>query len=623
MADPTPLPAAPSRRATAVTSALSVALVALVWIAFGQVREHAFTAYDLDTYITQNGMVLRGWTAAGARQALTVFHAANWHPLTWWSHMLDVELYGLAPAGHHLTNVALHAATSVLVLWLFVRWTGAQVPSFCVALLFALHPMHVESVAWVVERKDVLSGLFALLFLHAWTSWTRRGGAWRYVLAWLVLALGLMAKPMLITLPCVLLLLDLWPLGRTALSWRQRVLEKLPFVPLMIASAVLTSRAQDAGLALSSLDHIQLAPRLANVVWAWPQYVLKLVWPSGLMPFYPWLPRTEQTGVLLASALAIAALFALAFALRRKAPYVWVGWCWFFGMLVPVIGLVQVGDQSMADRYSYLPSLGLFAALVWGLRALGLRWGVPRVAGHGLVAVLGVVLVYLCHGQVGFWKDTKTLALRGVELAPDVAKWRGMLATQYAEEARFTTDTRRAQELLRAAERELRVQLTIAPHDGFAQLRLAQVLMRLGNHAEAQTILEGLVAQNPRHAQALKLLGGLCEARGQLAEAETWMRKACDANPANAEIRLNLGWVVERQLRYPEAELEYREALRLLPGYGRAEWRLGSVLRMTGRFDEAVLLLEQALRHELPANERQACERDLDLARKRSVARTS
>ncbi len=573
-------------------------LALLVLAVYWQVRTHSFVEYDTSEYLKRNGMVLRGLTWDGFWWGLTSFHAANWHPLTWWSHMLDVELYGfdargqLAPAGHHLTNVALHAGCTLLVFALFLRWTQALWKSALVAALFGLHPAHVESVAWAVERKDVLAAFFGLLFLHAWTSWTRRGGLARYALAWSLLALGLMAKSMLVTLPCVLLLVDVWPLARTSIPLARRVLEKLPFVPLILASAWLTSAAQKSWGAMSALDHIALGPRFLNALWAWPNYAWKLLCPVGLLPWYPWRDRSDQLGVVAACAFVLVASGVGAWLLRKRAPYVFVGWAWFVGMLVPVIGLVQVGDQSMADRYTYLPSIGFFAALVWGASALLARTPIARQAGVALGAGVVLVASVLCWKQVGLWKDTESLARHGLAVDPTNSKMHSFLGFVYSEQA--LTNPAEGARLNALATDEFRAAVASKPTDVYFLDQLAYLLMRQAKYAEAEPILKRALELEPNHSQVLNHMGGLCDALNRVAEAEGWLRRSIASDPNNALATNNLGWVLERQSRFPEAEAMFRRALELLPNYGRAALRLGVVLRKQQRPAEALAALQRA-----------------------------
>jgi len=573
---------------------LSLILVLAVVAVYGQVAGFDFVEYDTQHYLTRNGAVQRGITPETIGWAFTSFHIANWHPLTWLSHALDVSLFGFQPGAHLLHNVALHALNTVLVFLLFARWTGNEMRSALVAALFGLHPMHVESVAWIVERKDVLSTCYGLFFLHAWTSWVRAPSLGRYALAWILFALGLMAKPMVITLPALLLLLDVWPLARTDVPLARRIREKLPFAPLMLASAWVTSMAQHAWGAMSSVEHIGLGPRLANALWAWPSYVSKLLWPSDLLPYYPWRDLTgEPATVLLASAVfAVACVLALAF--RKRSPWLFTGWVWFVGMLVPVIGILQVGDQAMADRYTYLPSVGLFAALVWlGAEILARRGIAPRWR-----VALGIALVvasaFLCSRQVGYWRDTETLARRGLAIDPDNVKMHVMLGQSLSERALFTPNRLDAQRLQEAALAEFQAVLEMQPNSVDDLCRAGYLLTSLGRFAEAEPHLRRAVELEPRNAQALNYLGVLYLSRENDVAAELWLRQAVAIDPENAQALNNLGLALERQDRLAEAEAMSRRALAAVPSYVRAQLRLAVQLRKQGRIEEAAAALERA-----------------------------
>jgi Flp pilus assembly protein TadD len=338
---------------------LAVAVLALFWPALG----NDFVNYDDDLYVTRNPRVQQGLTSAGVRWAFTTDAAGNWHPLTWLSHQLDWELWGPSPRGHHATSVALHVVNTLLVFWLLDAMTGAPWRSALVAAVFGVHPLHVESVAWVAERKDVLSTCLWLLTTLAYVAWTRRRGTGRYLAVVGGLALGLMAKPMLVTLPFTLLLLDWWPLGRLRKQTdvRPLVLEKLPLFALVAASSVVTWIVQSAAGVMAPLP---LATRVGHAAITYVAYLGKMVWPLHLSAIYPHPARAPLEAVV-PSALLLALVTAVAVWQRRKRPYLLVGWLWYLGTLVPVIGLVQVGASAMADRFTYVPLLGIFVALAW------------------------------------------------------------------------------------------------------------------------------------------------------------------------------------------------------------------------------------------------------------------
>ncbi len=334
---------------------------------------------------------------------MTAKVASNWHPLTMLSHTLDCQLYGLAPAGHHATSLLLHLANVLLLFEVLRRMTGAVGRSAAVAALFAVHPTHVESVAWIAERKDVLSALFWILAMGAWARYARQPSAGRYGLVALLMILGLMAKPMVVTLPFALLLLDLWPLGRRPLGWKRLILEKLPLLALSAVSSVITIRYQEASLA--PLDVVPWSLRAANALVAYAAYLGKLFWPTHLAVFYP-IPLAIPAWKVLGAALPLIAITALALWRARREPWLLIGWLWFLGTLVPVIGLVQVGRQAMADRYLYLPSVGLFLVIVWALAELLKERRAALATAAGLVILLLAAITWV---QIGYWADSVTL----------------------------------------------------------------------------------------------------------------------------------------------------------------------------------------------------------------------
>ena len=365
------------RPGVALQFALALLTLALYWPVVG----HDFVNYDDGLYVTDNPHVQAGLTLDNIAWAFSTGHASNWHPVTWLSHLIDFSCFGWFAGGHHLVNVLFHTANTLLLFLLLRRLTGSLWRCAIVAALFAWHPLHVESVAWVAERKDLLSLFFLLLSLSAYVGYVKQPSPGRYTLTLACFALGLMAKPMIVTLPCLLLLLDWWPLARLRLSATDAgenpsprshlwplVCEKLPFFALAAASCVVTVWTQHQTGALRTFHAVPLSARLANTVTAYACYLWKMIWPADLAVLYP-MPSSWPLAMVLGSALALAGLSLFAWRWRTQFPWVVVGWCWFVVTLVPVIGLVQVGEQAMADRYTYLPLIGVFLALTWGVEA--------------------------------------------------------------------------------------------------------------------------------------------------------------------------------------------------------------------------------------------------------------
>ena len=503
---------APARRPPgrlARTASLLLLAVAVVAV-FAGVLRHDWVRLDDPGYVFDNPHVARGLTAEGVRWSLTRPHGGNWHPLTSWSHMLDVTLFGLAPAGHHAVSLLLHVVNALLLALVLFRLTGAWWRGLLVAALFALHPLRVESVAWVSERKDVLSGLFFLLTLWAYAAWAARPSARRYGLVAASLGLGLMSKPMLVTVPFVLVLLDVWPLGRLRArgaaaapagaaagagaaprSLTGLLLEKWPLLLLAAIAAVVTYVVQSRGEATAAMEHLPLARRAGNALLSVWRYVGQSLRPVDLGVFYPY-DRVLGAGGVLAAALALAAATAAALWQARRRPWLAVGWFWYLGMLVPVLGLVQVGAQAHADRYTYLPAIGLAVALVWGLggalpRARAAR-GAAAAAAFVALAALGLATAR----QVALWRDTRTLfthvlALTGDNLvgARTAHRFLGKALLETGETAAALPHLEASLGLPAGTEARLRDALRARPDDDAARRELAALLAREDRVEEA------------------------------------------------------------------------------------------------------------------------------------------
>lgn len=544
-----------SRRTSAL---VAVALVVLVFVAFGRAVGNDFVTYDDDTYITANPLVLGGVTARGVIEAFTTFHAANWHPVTWLSHMLDVELFGLDPGKHHLVGVALHALNAVLLFAAILMSTRRLWPAALVAALFAVHPLRVESVVWASERKDLLAGTFWLCTLLAWARYGRTGRRRPWVASIVFLFLGLLAKPMLVTLPFVLLLIDRWPLQRlrdvTAL---RLVLEKLPHFGLVVASCMVTSIAQERGGAISSLGSLPFVARLGNAALAVTSYVGATLWPQGLACIYPLdVPPPEGAGRGLGLAASLAIAFVVlsivgAFVLRRRAPWFTTGWLWFIGSLVPVAGLVQVGSQSHADRYTYLPTIGLVLAGVFAADAwLRLR---PEFVRPALFGAAGAVLAltFASVRQTATWRDSETLYRRA---------------------------------------------LAVTDRNYVANHNLGNVFVLRGQPAEALPYFERALELHPNYYPALNGLGDALSRLERYAEAQAALEHCVRVRPDYAEGHNNLGLVHGKLGALDAAVREFRRAVELAPDHAVIHANLASAYALGGSFEAAVAHFEEALR---------------------------
>jgi tetratricopeptide (TPR) repeat protein len=527
--------------------------VVLVLVVFAQVRHHEFVDLDDQLYVVNNEHVMTGLSAENVRWAFTTGWAANWHPLTWLSHQLDVTLFGMNASRHHLVNVGWHVINTLLLFGLLRAMTGAVWRSAFAAALFAVHPAHVESVAWISERKDVLSTCFWFLTTWAYVLWTRQGGVWRYGLTLVLLALGLMAKPMLMTLPFTLLLLDVWPLKRSDVSFRQRVIEKLPLFALVAASAAVTIIMQRGGGAVTASDIITLAQRLSNAVVSYAEYLRILVWPVDLAVFYPYVMHLT-TGAVLGSAALLLIISLVAWRARRSQPALLTGWLWYLGTLVPVIGLLQVGLQAYADRYTYVPYVGLFIAIAWTGRDVARRVHMSsaflRVVAAGIVVALAMVARY----QTSMWVTSEAIWLRAVTSTTNNARAHNALGMIYGRAGNAEDAAFHFQEALR-----LRPDLT-----------------------EARTVF-------PNLGQALMQ-------QGHTEEAIPYLERGCQLNPERADLRHTLALAYFGANRTTDAIAAWQEAVRINPNFEDAHFMMGMVLAANNRIDEARRAFQQVLR---------------------------
>jgi protein O-mannosyl-transferase len=611
-----PAASAPRRTADALDALIAGVLVVATLAVYAPVRHHAFVNYDDPEYVTENPLVRSGLTAAGVRWALTGIHHATWHPLTTLSHLLDVELFGLDAGAHLTVNVTLHALAAVALFAVWRTMTGARWASAWVAGVFALHPLHVESVGWVSERKDVLSGLFWMLTLGCWIRYVRRPSRARSVAVATVFALGLAAKPMLVTLPFVLLLLDVWPLGRTAtVPLRTRLVEKLPLLALAVADGVVTLLTQTRVGAVATLAAVPLGDRVANALLAYVRYLRKAVWPSDLAVFYP-IDTTFPLARVAAAAALLAAITALAVRARARRPYLLVGWLWYLGTLVPVLGIIRQGEQAMADRFTYLPLIGVTVMVAWtAADVLGAR-GRTLLALAGAATLVAAALVTVA--QVAVWRDSVTLFRHALAVTRDNYVAHTNLAAaldatdpdeaarHYAEAIRLKPTYAKAQlnygvALARrgevdAAEAHYAEALRLDPGSAMAEYDWGKLRAERGDLDAAIGHYERALALDPRYAKAYNNLGWALAARGDLAGAEANYRQALALAPDLTAAHNNLAVVLERQGRTADALAHAGTASRLAPDEPRAHANYAALLATAGRFDEAIAEYREALR---------------------------
>jgi protein O-mannosyl-transferase len=536
--------------------AIAGVLVVLTIAVFAQVRAHDFIDFDDGLYVVDNPNVRGGLTGENVAWAFTTGRAANWHPLTWISHQADVSMFGMDAGLHHLTSVGWHALNAILLFGFLRSLTGAAWRSAFVAALFAIHPAHVESVAWISERKDVLSTFFLIVSSWVWTSWTKAPSPGRWSIALATFALGLMCKPMLMTLPFVWLLLDVWPLGRHHVTWQKRVVEKRPFFVLAAASVVVTMMVQHEGGAVTSLERLTLTNRLANAVTAVAEYLRVMVWPTGLSAFYPLTTPIPTSSVIIALSVVLG-ISAAAWFTRARFGFVLTGWLWFLGTLVPVIGLVQIGMQSHADRYTYVPYIGLFIGVAWGLGVLAERGRMLQTA----VATLGIVaivsLAVAAHTQAATWRNSEVLWSHAIAVHPGNAKAHNSLGAIYGNTGRIEQAEREFKEALRLRP-DLREGLHIFPN-------LARSLVAQGKLSEAIPYLERARQLKPEDAALASELGNAYLGVDRPNDAMRAWRDAVRLNPQLEDTWFMLGIALAAGGNFSEARQAFTEVLRINP----------------------------------------------------------
>jgi len=648
-----------NRRTLFVWLFLAIAVIVIYW----QVNNHDFVYFDDNEYITENRHVQTGLTSGNITWAFTTFHAANWHPLTWISHMLDYELFRLNPAGYHIVNLLFHMANTLLLFFILHRMTKGLWQSAFVAAVFAIHPLHVESVAWLAERKDVLSTFFWMLTMGAYVFYVERRGLKRYLLALFFFALGLMAKPMLVTLPFVLLLLDYWPLRRLAIGKssviehtqsekspntrrkkkeRQRsaikaehinktekqtrqqpaighiILEKVPFFVLSLASSIVTYMAQQKIGAVGSIQSLPLPARIANALVSYCGYIGKMIWPENLAVLYlhPGMPPAWK---VIGSVLFLGITTFLIIRAVKRYPYLTTGWLWYLGTLVPVIGLVQVGGQAMADRYTYVPLIGIVIMVAWGIPELLRKWRHRDAALATVAVIILSIFSYVTWKQVQYWQNSVTLFRHAVDatsnnyvaltslgrslqdrgdvkeaiyhysealrIKPDFADAHNSLGTALQDQGRLEEAIAHYAEALR-----------ISPSHFKAHGNIGDMLILKRKTDEAISHYTEAIRINPDYIKAYVNLGEALASQGKFSEAITLCYKALKIKPDSLEIHYNLGTLHAYRGDIDEAIYHFRECVRITPDHAKAYNNLGNVLLGKGRLDEAIASYREALR---------------------------
>ncbi len=596
-------------------------LAVIVWVVFGQTLGHEFVNYDDDEYVYENPEVVRGLTFQGIIWAFTHVHCSNWHPLTWISHMLDCQVYGLSPGGHHLTNVLLHTATAILLFLVLRRMTGYLWRSAFVAAVFAIHPLRVESVAWVAERKDVLSGLFFMLTLWAYTRYAQgvTGDACRatrtnptlspatrhpslfYCLVLMFFALGLMCKPMLVTLPLVLLLLDYWPLRRISefgvrsseLENTLRpstlnpqlstlFLEKLPLLGLAVASCVVTIFAQHE--TIQPFENISLPLRAGNASISCVAYLGQMFWPAGLAVLYPFPAAGIEVSEVVVSLVLLAGISGGVFILRGRCPCFLTGWLWYLIMLLPVIGIVQVGVQARADRYAYLPQIGLYLMLTWAAADLCAGWRHRRAVLGGGATVILAALIFCARAQASYWRNSELLWTHTLACTSDNAVAHNNLGNVLFKMGDIED-----------ALAHFQTALQIKPDLAEAHNNLGNALLKKGRADEAIAHFQKALQVRPGYAIARNNLGNALLQQGQADEAMAHYQAALQITPDSTEVHINLGSALLQKGQLDEAMVHFQKALQITPDSAEAHNNLGIVLLQKGQLDEAMVHFQKAL----------------------------
>ncbi|MCC6699130.1 MAG: tetratricopeptide repeat protein [Candidatus Hydrogenedentes bacterium] len=589
----------PQRDQRQLDALFAVLLLGCSLAVYARAVQGDFVSYDDGVYVTENSVVQSGLNTRSVAWAFTNDHSGNWQPLTWLSHMLDCEVFGMAPWGHHLTNILLHAMNAALLYLALKSMTRSTGASLFVAAFFALHPAHVESVAWVSERKDVLSVFFGLLALLAYAAYARKPRWTSYTLFVGCYTLSLLAKPMLVTLPVVLLLLDFWPLGRmrtdghgltrtdtdakNARGVLGLIVEKLPLFVLAGGVSLVTFLTQRS--AMSSLEGLPFSMRLSNAAIAYWRYIYKALWPFDLAAFYPHPRETISPAVALIAAAGLVAVTLVAILLRRRSPHFLTGWLWFLITLLPVIGIIQVGVQAMADRYSYMPFVGLGIVAAWGIPQAMPGGVARRVVLTALALALAGLWSWRTVVQVGYWRDSETLFRHSLAVTGENEVALNGLANALIAQARL-------EDALPYLERAARMNATNAE----TFYNLGTVYQGMGRSDSAIAYYQQAIQVNPRYSRAYNNLGVTLMGQNRHEEAAQALRKALEADATNVEALSNYGAALLSTGRLDEAEAHLRSALERFPEVASLHNNLGAVLAAKGEVAAAREAFAEALR---------------------------
>ena len=572
-----------------LTVGICLFLAALTWLVFGQTLWHDFINYDDPRYVYENTKITSGVSLSGIAWAFTHIHSMNWHPLTTISHMLDCQVYGLKPGGHHFTNVLLHIVAAILLFLALQQMTGTFWNSAFVAAVFAIHPLRVESVAWIAERKDVLSGVFFMLTLLAYVHYVRLPSIGRYLVVVFALACGLMSKPMLVTLPFVLLLLDHWPLDRIRGRFWKRVAEKIPLLALSAVSSIGTLVAQKG--AVGWTEELPILERINNAIISYLLYIWQMVWPANLAVFYPHPENRLLPWEIISSLLLLVCGTAIPIALRKQRPYLITGWLWYLGMLVPVIGLVQVGWQGRADRYTYLPQIGLYIAITWTVADLTALWRRQRtILSTAAILTIGV-LTWRAWAQTWYWRDSEILFKHALAVTTNNDVAENNLGIVYLRQGNVDE----AISLLQAA-------VDLRPDNSPAHENLAKALLQKGKVADALIHYQKLLELQPDNIEVHNIVGTALIQQRRIREGVEEWEKVLAIQPDNGNAMSNLAWVFatspDDSLRDGTKAIQLAsEALRISGNRIPILFRtLAAAYAESGRFSEAIQTAQQGIK---------------------------
>ena len=584
---------------------ISLFLVLGTAAVYWQVHGFDFVNYDDMDYISQNPHIQKGLSFGSIIWAFTTGYFCNWHPVTWLSYLLDFQIFRLWAGGYHLVNLFFHILNALLLFSVFRKMTGRTWQSGFVAALFALHPLHVESVAWISERKDVLSAFFWILTIHAYVHYARRPLWSNYVWVMGFFILGLMSKPMVVTLPFVLLLLDFWPMGRMNLDAPESELklkvtrliqEKIPLFLLAAASAVITFLAQKQGGAVQSFDRLPLAERLANILITYIRYITNAIYPVNLSAFYPY-PDTISWWKVVSAGVMLAILTGLAIWRMRQNPYLIVGWLWFIGTLVPVIGLIQVGGQSMADRYMYLPIIGLFIIAAWGLPdLLALSRHQRTILGMLAMTVISIAS-FITWTQIGCWRDSVTLFSHAIAILPDNTLAQYNLGEALSRARYNVGEALSRKGALKQALVHYEVVLKRNPMYHDALINMGLTLLNMEKPSEALIYINRVLKIKPDDAQALRMKGYAMAAQGNYEKAIPYYEQAVKTDPLNGELHFLMGVAYSALQKPAVAIVHYQKAIEITPDDTTASINLGNIYYRSGRMDLAGNVYLYALQH--------------------------